>query len=94
MKDYRFIIIDAKDNCATAFEEIPQNSNVKLDNKEIIINQAIPFGHKFALRNIDKDDFVMKYGEIIGIATKNIREGDWIHIHNITSYYLQVKDNG
>ncbi|MHA2288698.1 MAG: SAF domain-containing protein [Promethearchaeota archaeon] len=30
----------------------------------------------------------MKYGESIGIATKNINRGDWIHTHNLTSQYL------
>ena len=94
MVNFRYIIIDPKDNCATAFEEIPQGSTIKEGDLEIIISQKIPFGHKFALKDIGKDDYVIKYGEIIGTATKQIRMGDWIHIHNIISYYLKVKNDG
>jgi altronate dehydratase len=46
-------------------------------------------GHKFALLNIKKGELIRKYGEIIGVATQDIKEGDWIHIHNIKSHYLE-----
>lgn len=87
-----FIIMNSEDNCATSLSEIPKDDEVELIGGNIIkINQTIPFGHKFALRKINKGDIVKKYGEIIGIATKNIERGDWIHIHNIKSYYLGMK---
>ena len=40
------------------------NVGVSLDG-----NEKIPAGHKFALRDILKDEYVIKYGEIIGKAT-------------------------
>ncbi len=87
-----FIIMNSEDNCATSLAEIPKDDEVKLNGGKIIkINQNIPFGHKFALRKISKDDLVKKYGEIIGVATENIEVGDWIHTHNIKSYYLEMK---
>jgi len=94
MKKYNFIIIDPKDNCATAFEMIPQDSSVELAGKNIIVNHAIPLGHKFALVDIMKGSDVMKYGEIIGVATEDIGKGDWIHVHNISSNILKVKNDG
>ena len=36
----------------------------------------IPAGHKFALRDIAKGEYVIKYGEIIGKATENIKKGE------------------
>ena len=33
---------------------------------------------------------IIKYGEIIGIATDDIHIGEWIHVHNIKSHYLEV----
>ncbi|MHA1257259.1 MAG: hypothetical protein ACTSPS_16840 [Promethearchaeota archaeon] len=27
----------------------------------------------------------------MGVATENIEVGDWIHTHNIKSYYLEMK---
>ena len=90
----KYIIIDSKDNCGTALENIPQNVIVDLTNKTIMMNNLIPLGHKFAIMNIKKGDFVIKYGEVIGVSTEDISEGDWIHTHNIASYYLKVKNDG
>lgn len=87
-----FIIMNSEDNCATSLAEIPKNDEVELNGGSVIkINQDIPFGHKFALKQIIKGDLVKKYGEIIGVATENIKVGDWIHTHNIKSYYLEMK---
>ena len=36
----------------------------------------IPAGHKFALKDIKKDEYVVKYGEIIGRAIKDIKKGE------------------
>ena len=55
----------------------------------IKILQNIPLGHKFALLDIKKGAYIKKYGEIIGVATSDINMGDWIHTHNIKSYYLE-----
>ncbi|MFX1278675.1 MAG: UxaA family hydrolase [Promethearchaeota archaeon] len=91
----KYIIIDLDmDNCATALKDIPQDTEMHIFNKVIKTNQNIPFGHKFALKNIEKESYVIKYGEIIGIATKEINEGDWIHSHNIRSNYLEVTKDG
>lgn len=87
-----FIIMNSKDNCATSLAEIPKSYEVELNGGKVIkINQKIPFGHKFALKQISGGDLVKKYGEIIGVATENIEVGDWIHTHNIKSYYLEMK---
>ncbi len=65
---------------------------------EVIINEKdnigvtlegkgeIPAGHKFALRDIPEGEYVIKYGEIIGRATKDIKEGEWVHTHNVKSH--------
>lgn len=44
--------------------------------------EQIPTGHKIALRPIGVDQEILKYGEPIGIATKDIEAGCWVHIHN------------
>lgn len=89
IKKEKFIIMNQDDNCATALEEISMNIEIEFREKPIRINQKIPIGHKFALFDIKKGAIIKKYGEIIGIATEDIRIGDWIHIHNIKSHYLE-----
>ena len=66
--------------------------------KNVIINEKdnvgvcldgtdkIPAGHKYALKDIAKDEYVIKYGEIIGRATADIPAGEWVHTHNVKSH--------
>ncbi len=85
-----YIIMNPKDNCATTLDVIPKDEQIEINNIIIKINQEIDMGHKFALKDINRGEHIIKYGEIIGIATENIKAGDWIHTHNITSHYLEV----
>ena len=60
----------------------------KKDNVGVTLNGMgeIPAGHKFALKDIKKGEYVIKYGEIIGRAKEDIKEGDWVHTHNVKSH--------
>ncbi|MFW9947269.1 MAG: UxaA family hydrolase [Promethearchaeota archaeon] len=84
-----FIIMNPQDNCVTALENISKDREIKIDQNLIKVSQEIPMGHKFALLDINKGELIKKYGEIIGIATQDIKAGDWIHTHNIKSHYLE-----
>jgi len=57
------------------------NVGVCLDGSE-----AVPAGHKYALRAIRAGEAVIKYGETIGRATKDIADGEWVHTHNLRSH--------
>ncbi|BCH26103.1 galactarate dehydratase [Mesorhizobium sp. L-8-10] len=46
-------------------------------------SQRIPFGHKIAARPIAEGEAVIKFGQIIGFASKPIAPGDWVHEHNV-----------
>lgn len=43
----------------------------------------IPAGHKFAVRDIKSGEYVIKYGQAIGRATRDIKKGEWVHSHNL-----------
>ena len=80
-----------KDNVAVLFEEnVTADTDVDVRDKRgntmvIKINEAIPYGHKLALAAIAKGEDIIKYGESIGIATRDIAPGDYVHIHNMDS---------
>jgi len=89
----RAVIINPKDNTATALNNIDAGDTVSLTSKsgqagEIKARQTVPFGHKLALVVIGKGEEVLKYGEVIGLATHPINEGDYVHVHNIESALL------
>ena len=51
----------------------------------VILSEDIEKGHKFALKAINKGDKVIKYGEVIGRATADIKPGEHIHSHNMAT---------
>ena len=83
------ILIDTKDNVATAFQDLAKGDSVtvSLEGTEttVALAQDIPFGHKLALAPIGLHEPVIKYGEAIGLATQPIEAGQHVHIHNMES---------
>ena len=83
------IVMEAADNVATVMQDIEPHTEVELSitGKERIIRvtEKIKFGHKFAIRDIRRGERIVKYGEPIGIATRDIRSGQHVHIHNLES---------
>ena len=43
----------------------------------------VPLGHKIALRDLPAGEQVIKYGIAIGRATRDIRAGEHVHVHNV-----------
>lgn len=80
------ILINPKDNVATARVEIEEGTTLTCeDGREIVARSRIPFGHKIALGDIPKGERVIKYGEEIGRASKAIIMGDLVHVDNLES---------
>ncbi len=83
------IVIDEKDNVATALEGLSAGAKVSVEVQghveKITLLTNIPMGHKLALRDIEKGEAVVKYGEPIGQSTSKISRGEYVHIHNVVS---------
>jgi altronate dehydratase len=47
--------------------------------------EAVKLGHKIAIYDIPAGQNVLKFGVAIGRASKDIRAGQWVHLHNLTS---------
>ena len=45
----------------------------------------IAHGHKVATRDVPQGGAILKYGIRIGHAVRDIRAGDWVHLHNMAS---------
>jgi altronate dehydratase small subunit len=83
------IVINEKDNVATALEELAAGATVSVRvegrMEQIRVLSRIPRGHKFALRRIGQGGAVIKYGETIGVSTAQIAAGEHVHVHNVVS---------
>lgn len=53
--------------------------------EDITCRTGIPSGHKVSSARIRAGDRVLRYGEIIGVATVDIEPGDHVHSHNLTT---------
>jgi len=85
----RAIALTEKDNIATMIDKAKKGEDVEVTigrRKTVITAEdEIPFGHKIALKEIKKGEKVIKYGEPIGQATRDIKKGEHVHVHNIKS---------
>ena len=70
--------LNNNDNVATALKDLDigdATQNIRSIHK-------IPKGHKIALRKISKGEKIIKYDQLIGIASKDIDEGEHVHVDN------------
>ena len=69
------------DDVAIAMRNITAGEILPVDGEEILVNENIDKGHKVALRDINNQENVIKYGAPIGFALENIQKGGWVHTH-------------
>ena len=85
------IQIDDSDNVATVASEVSKGERVEVlspDGSVLMMPETlgdVPFGHKIALKSIARGEDVVKYGEVIGVASAEIKVGEWLHTHNVES---------
>ncbi|MGD2015712.1 MAG: UxaA family hydrolase [Desulfobacterales bacterium] len=83
------IAIKEQDNVATAIKDIPAGHEAVVGIGEqviiVLVTEDIAYGHKFALRAIEKGEAVLKYSCVIGRATCDITPGQHAHVHNMES---------
>jgi altronate dehydratase small subunit len=83
------VVMNPKDNVATALANLKAGDALELgvggEIRTVKLTSDVPFGHKLSLSKIGLDSPVIKYGEVIGLATTAIEPGDYVHIHNVVS---------
>lgn len=82
--------VEFKDNVATALAPLePGAAELKGDGiaDSIPVLENIPMGHKIAVRDIESGADIIKYGVVIGRADRDIKCGQWVHLHCMSSLY-------
>jgi predicted RecA/RadA family phage recombinase len=78
------IRVHGRDNVAVVAADVQPGDFVRLgDGSEVPAVEAIPRGSKVALSSIATGEGVIRYGEEIGRATKDIAAGEYVHTHNL-----------
>ena len=73
--------LHAADNVVIATGRIA--AGTKLAGERVTTLESIPSGHKIATSFIAAGEPVRKYGQVIGVATKDIASGAHVHVHNL-----------
>ena len=74
------IRLSPEDNVVVALNELAPDSIIV--DADINSRDRIPAGHKVAICRIKSGGPIIKYGQIIGFASKNILPGEHVHTHN------------
>ena len=89
--EHRFLVHDDVDDVGVAVADVQGGEEVeaafmKSGNRlRLEVIEAVPLGHKVALRDLDEGSDVMKYGAPIGRTTSSVRAGEYVHTHNLRS---------
>jgi altronate dehydratase small subunit len=84
----RAIVLNCADNVATLIDAGRHGERCVLQgvvNGELNLLQDVPFGHKVCIRDTPAGADVLKYGQVIGKASKALKSGEHTHTHNVES---------
>lgn len=82
----RALVLNPQDNVATLLDAAREGEDVSLGGEaggSLRLAADIEYGHKLATRAIEKGEPVLKYGIVIGRATRSIQQGQHVHVHNV-----------
>lgn len=79
----KYLKINKADNVAVAIVALKAGETISVDGIDICLNEDIPAGHKFALKDFEQGEDVIKYGYPIGHTCKAQKQGDWMNECNI-----------
>lgn len=85
-KSENALVISSLDNVAVVTVDVKQGEKVF----DVVAKQDIPFGHKIAIKDIEQNENVVKYGYPIGHAKESIEVGQHVHTHNIKTNLSDV----
>jgi len=79
----KLIQIHPDDNVLVALEPLKKGESNALSGVTYTAAEDIARGHKMAMRDIRTGEKIIKYGNVIGSAAKDIPAGGWVHTHNV-----------
>ena len=84
----RIVRLHSGDNVAVATSSLSPGDELSIKTQAFTSLGAIPAGHKVAVNEISSGDLILKYGNPIGRATRAIRPGDHVHVHNLADHHV------
>jgi galactarate dehydratase len=74
----RYIRVHEKDNVAIVVNQGGLAAGSRFPCG-LVLTEAVPEAHKVALADLARGESILRYGVVIGIATRSIARGSWVH---------------
>jgi altronate dehydratase small subunit len=88
------IMFNPGDNTAVALTDLAKGKTVSLKSdsqeRQVTMIEPITYQHKFSVVPIKKGERILKYGQVIGEATADIKSGEHVHVHNMVGLRLKA----
>ncbi|MEK7750689.1 MAG: UxaA family hydrolase, partial [Acidobacteriota bacterium] len=81
--DDSLILLNAADTVAIARARLAAGAPVRVQGVEIVLRDPVPAGHKVALKPIAAGGAILRYGQLMGRASRAIAPGEHVHTHNV-----------
>ncbi|MFZ0581124.1 MAG: UxaA family hydrolase [Candidatus Acidiferrales bacterium] len=80
--------VDKSDNVSTLLDDA-ENETLEIlgagRSASLHVRGLVKMGHKVALCDMEAGTAIVKYGVPIGVATRDIVKGEWVHLQNCQS---------
>jgi altronate hydrolase len=86
--------LDSCDDVAVALRPLAPGERLEVEGAAVRIAEAIPHGHKVALRAMTAGDVVRKFGWPIGKLKADVAAGGHVHTHNLETLLSGVEGYG
>ena len=92
------MIVEPVDNVVVAIEPVKKGETVTDmcagEEKRLTAAEDITIYHKLAACDIAKGQPIVKYGEHIGLAARDIKAGEHVHCHNLEEHRENLDSKG
>jgi (2R)-sulfolactate sulfo-lyase subunit alpha len=86
---HRALAHKSTDDVAVAVADLQPGEELVIQSLEggkshsVKLLEAVPLGHKVALKDLKEGHIVIEYGEKVGRMTRAVKKGGYVHVHNI-----------
>lgn len=78
------ILLHPGDNVAIARVALSPGQELRIAGRAVPVLEAVPAGHKIAVAAIGAGQSIVRYGQIMGRASRAIEPGRHVHTHNVS----------
>lgn len=82
-EDNSAILLNPADTVAVARVPLEAGRRIRVDGVRIEVRDAVAAGHKVALKPVAAGGVILRYGQVIGRASRDIAPGEHVHTHNV-----------